>query len=416
MYELSLPKKLQLKKIYESYAGEFQEILSNVQKKLHDVIKLLSLPTYKARIKSFDSYYKKVLRQKSDQAEKTDCLVTLTDMIGIRVICAFLEDLATVEKEITAAFDVIEIERKGADQSFREFGYESVHILVKIPFDCLPKNMDLPIPDDMVCEIQVRTILQDAWAEVEHELVYKSEFNPFDKPLRRKLASINASLTLADMVFQEIRDYQNKLQSELGTRRNTFYEKADLLTEEEFGLAAKEKPSVVSQENLMELEHLSIDDLVLRALHEHNSGNYNLAITIYSKILNSNPEPNNIVKGVIFKHRGMAYFAQSKYDEALCDFIKSEEFDPKGFRNIYYEGIVYSVKSDFPKAIECFTRSLSIDKFQSHVYYRRAIAYYESGDFASAMQDINGAINLGLEDKEVLLLKEKLLKKFDMGM
>ncbi len=416
MYELSLPKKLQLKKIYESYSEEFQEILSNVQKKLHDVIKLLSLPTYKARIKSFDSYYKKVLRQKSVQAEKADCLVTLTDMIGIRVICAFLEDLATVEKEITAAFDVIEIERKGADQSFREFGYESVHILVKIPFDCLPKNMDLPIPDDMVCEIQVRTILQDAWAEVEHELVYKSEFNPFDKPLRRKLASINASLTLADMVFQEIRDYQNKLQSELGTRRNTFYEKADLLTEEEFGLAAKEKPSVVSQENLLELEHLSIDDLVLRALHEHNSGNYNLAITIYSKILNSNPEPNNVVKGVIFKHRGMAYFAQSKYDEALCDFIKSEEFDPKGFRNIYYEGIVYSVKNDFPKAIECFTRSLSIDKFQSHVYYRRAIAYYELGDFASAMQDINGAINLGLEDKEVLLLKEKLLGKFDMGM
>lgn len=414
---LSLPKKFILKQTYENYRGEFEEILHKVEKKLHDVINLVSLPTYKSRIKSFNSYYKKVLRQKSQQAETCEGLVTLTDMIGIRVICAFLEDLGAVEKQIVSAFDIIEIERKGAEQSFREFGYESVHILIKIPDDCMPENPLLPIPDDMVCEIQVRTILQDAWAEVEHELIYKSEFNPFDKPLRRKLASINASLTLADMVFQEIRDYQNKLQLELGTRRNTFYEKADLITDEELGIDSKTSSTTPSLDNDMsQLNHASIDDLVLRALHEHNSGNYNFAIEIYSKILTSNPEPNNVVKGVIFKHRGMAYFAQSKYDQALEDFIKSEELDPKGFRNIYYEGIVYSVKNDYRKAIECFNRSLNIDKFQSHVYYRRALAYYELGEFSLAMQDINGAINLGLNDKDAMLLKEKLLKKFDMNM
>jgi putative GTP pyrophosphokinase len=72
----------------------------------------------------------------------------------------------------------------------------------------------LALPDDLanglsfldppVCEVQVRTILQDAWAEVEHELVYKAEFTPFDEPMKRKLAALNANLTLSDMLFQEI--------------------------------------------------------------------------------------------------------------------------------------------------------------------------------------------------------------------
>ena len=77
----------------------------------------------------------------------------------------------------------------------------------------------------MVCEIQLCTILQDAWSEVEHELVYKTNFNPFDEPLKRKLAALNATLNLSDTLFQEIRDYQRLLQSELNKRRESFIEK-----------------------------------------------------------------------------------------------------------------------------------------------------------------------------------------------
>ena len=54
-------------------------------------------------------------------------------MMGIRVICAFLEDLEIVRKQLEASFSVQEVERKGAEQSFREFGYESVHVLISIP-------------------------------------------------------------------------------------------------------------------------------------------------------------------------------------------------------------------------------------------------------------------------------------------
>lgn len=417
-----LPNKLEIQRLYESYAPVFNEVLANIEAKLKSSIKIASIPTFKTRIKSFTSYYKKILRQKPKEAAESKSLVTLTDMIGIRVICAFLEDLDIVEQQLVTYFNVKEIERKGAQQSFREFGYESVHVLIAIPEDCKPKKeLDPPLPDEVVCEIQIRTILQDAWAEVEHELIYKSEFNPFDKPLRRKLASINASLTLADTIFQEIRDYQNRLQSELGTRRNTFYNKADDFTNKEFGLPQENKDlkasaAIYSPQNDLPYSKKSIDELVLSALHEHNLANFDKAIEIYTQIINSKPTPPPVVLGVIYKHRGMAYFAQSMYDKALEDFRASVADDPKGFRALYYEGIVCSVQDKNQEAIECFNKSLEIDAFQSHVYYRRALAYFNLGEYKKSLADIASAENLGLNDEEVKALKAKVLKKFDMGM
>ena len=413
--ERDLPNKTDIQRTYDEYRTVFQEILSKIEASLKKSIKISSTPTYKNRIKSFSSYYKKILRQKPKEAAESKSLVTLTDMMGIRVICAFLEDIDLVEKQLEEVYDVKEIERKGSQQSFREFGYESRHVLIAIPEDCMPDDSSIYLPPDLVCEIQIRTILQDAWAEVEHELIYKSEFNPFDKPLRRKLASINASLTLADTIFQEIRDYQNRLVSELGCRRNTFYDKADELTDKELG-TSRNNPVVGQALQPSANKAGSIDDLVLQALHEHNVGNFTQAVGIYTQILESKPEPPDVVKAVILKHRGMAFFAQNQYDSALSDFQESEKHDPKGFRTIYYEGIVQSVKGNDNEAIKCYDRSLGIDPYQSHVYYRRAISYFVLGDYNTAMKDINSAEKLGLNDDDLKALKSKVIKKFDMGM
>ena len=56
----------------------------------------------------------------------------------------------------------------------------------------------------MRCEIQVSTILQDAWAEIEHDIVYKS---PEDIPfrLRRRFACLAGLLEIADREFESLR-------------------------------------------------------------------------------------------------------------------------------------------------------------------------------------------------------------------
>ena len=374
----------------------------------------MAQPTYKYRVKSFNSYYKKVLRLKSNQISAENNLIYLTDMMGIRLICAFLEDINIAIEQIKSIFDVKEIEVKGADKKFSEFGYESVHVLVKIP-DIIKQKIDKKfskldsLSDELVCEIQVRTILQDAWAEVEHELIYKTEFNPFDIPLRRKLASLNASLTLADITFQEIRDYQNKLQKEIEERRQSFYLMADGYL--------NEKPK--SDEKISRVTPFvqgTIDDMLLHAISEHNKGNLEEAINTYSKILAAVSENDRNVIAVIRKHRGMAYFAMNKFSEALDDFGKSIDYDPNAYRTYYYKGIVYSIIKEYENAIDCFSKSIEINQFQSHTHLRRAMAYFEINEYEKSMSDLNSAINLGLEPNEYKSLQEKLVKKFGMQM
>ena len=412
----TLLSKKQIRENYEAYSEYFAEIMSNVVYILQHNIKLSTQPTYKYRVKSFESYYKKVLRLKPDKVESEDTLIYLTDMMGVRMICAFLEDINYGLEQIKKMFEIKEVEVKGAEKKFSEFGYESIHVLIKIPNGCMPplkgKYQNLkPISDELVCEIQIRTILQDAWAEVEHELIYKTEFNPFDIPLRRKLASINASLTLADITFQEIRDYQNKLQKALDVRRRNFYSIADNLLNEEASLQTTEDISRVTP-----YVQGTIDDLILRAIQAHNDGRLQEAVDIYSKIIEAVPESDKNIITVIRKHRGMAYFAMNQLDAALEDFQKSIEADPKAYRSYYYKGIVYSIQKKYQEAIECYDKSLEINQFQAHANFRRAMAYYELQEYEKSMNDLDVAIKLGMDPNECASLQEKLVKKFGMNM
>ena len=410
-----IPSKAEIRKLYESYAEYFAIVMENIIDILHAEIKLNALPTYKSRVKSFNSYYKKILRLKPEETKDSDSLVLLTDMMGIRMICAFLEDMQLGLEQIKKIFEIKEIEVKGADKKFSEFGYESIHVLIKIPESCKPKIElfdDLkPLGDNLVCEIQIRTILQDAWAEVEHELIYKTEFNPLDTPLRRKLASLNAMLTLADITFQEIRDYQSRIQKELEERRHSFYDIADSLIDE--------KPKEVEKDinRLTPNMNGTIDEMLINALHQHNAGNLEEAVVIYSKILEAlDSSKDKTIIAVIRKHRGMAYFSMNNFDAALQDFDISLQYDPKAFRTYYYKGIVCAIQKNYEWAIQNYTKSLEINEFQAHTYFRRAMAYYEIQEYEKSMNDLNNAINLGMPVEDCKVLQEKLTKKFGLNM
>ncbi len=410
----NLVSKEKIRENYEAYTEYFYEIMGNVIGRLQKNIKLMTPATYKSRVKSFNSYYRKVLRLKPEQVEENKSLIYLTDMMGVRMICAFLEDINLGLDQIKNLFEIKEVEVKGAEKKFSEFGYESIHVLVKIPQEFIPEltgkyeNLK-PLSDELVCEIQIRTILQDAWAEVEHELIYKTEFNPFDIPLRRKLASINASLTLADITFQEIRDYQNKLNSELDKRRRSFYYMADNLLNEKV-----DKKVDISR--VTPFVQGTIDDMLLRAISAHNEGRLEEAVDIYTRIIESIPDETGNIPAVIHKHRGMAYFAMNKLEEAINDFEASINADPKAFRSYYYKGIVCSVMKKYPEAIDAYTQSLDLNEFQCHTNLRRAQAYYEIGEYEKAMNDLDVAIKFGMKPEEYKPLQEKLVKKFDMNM
>ncbi len=409
-----VPNKRVLKTRYASHMEDFETLLKRlvVELKLH--LAAFIKPTYKGRVKDFESYYHKLLRlgvlSAGTSGKESAPFPVITDIIGIRIVCAFLQDLKTAEGILRSSFEIIEIERKGSERTFSEFGYESTHILMSIP----PKLKEgLTLPESLIFEVQLRTILQDAWAEVEHELVYKSEFSPFDLPLKRKLASINASLSLADIIFQELRDYQTKLNVEIEARRTTFYAQVDSAKAQGLALDCDTSAAADALENEIALPYLqgTIDDMILRAIEAHNVGNIDRAVNIYSAIIDSKPSP--LVLSVIYKHRGMAYFAQSDYELALADFRLSVEANPSDFRAYYYVGIALSILHREGEAEKAFNKSVELNMYQPYLYLRRAQCFYNMERYNEALEDLDKACALGLEAQEEKALRIKIAKKID---
>jgi putative GTP pyrophosphokinase len=306
---------------------------------------------------------------------------------------------------------VVEAERKG-HYTFKEFGYESTHLLIRIPDEITAKR---GTTDCDVAEIQIRTILQDAWAEVEHELVYKAEFNPFDDPMKRKLAAVNASLSLADIIFQEIRTYQRQLNGELGKRRESFFHKIEESTDALLFAEARDKKAETAGESRsvpVLTDSVSIDDLLLSALFAHNKNRFDEAIALYSRILEL--QPDNNISSLIYKHRGMANFAQSQYQDAIDDFSHALELDRKSYKAAYYRGVVHSVLKRYSQAIDDFTLSLAISPYQSFCLFRRGQAHYHVGDYPQALSDCEASLALEPQNETVRRFKSLLQDKLKM--
>jgi putative GTP pyrophosphokinase len=418
------PERNSLLVEYERLLSRRIMVVRELENRIEQAIAPLpSHPRVKGRLKSFDSYFKKYIRLlKNDLSVQTP---TIADVLGIRVICPFLEDLAAVEELLKEKFKVVEVQRKGGDHTYREFGYESIHLLVEVPEEIIEKA---EMPGSQTAEIQIRTILQDAWAEVEHEFVYKAEFIPFDNPLKRKLAAINASLSLADIIFQETRSYLRLLGGELDKRRDSFFKKIEestdaMLFSEEKPLSLRIIPPMEESGEAAQFQSesiwapaevpgtVSIDELLVEALTAHNKNQFPEAIAVYTRILDM--EPVQSVRALIYKHRGMAHFASSHYEEAIADFSESYRLDPKSYKAAYYEGIVCSVLRRYTQAVDAFNRSLKINPYQPYCLFRRGQAYYHLEDYPQALGDCEAALVLesfdaGQKFKELLLNKLKM--------
>jgi putative GTP pyrophosphokinase len=130
----------------------------------------------------------------------------LTDLLGLRVITYFPDQVDGVSAYIEEQFEVDEANStdKRALLDPDRFGYLSRHFIVRIG----ASRRQLPEwarHAEVRFEIQIRSILQHAWAEIEHDLGYKREA-AIPRELRRRFSRLAELLELADAEFQSIRD------------------------------------------------------------------------------------------------------------------------------------------------------------------------------------------------------------------
>lgn len=401
---LPLPPRKQLEQRYTEHQDSYDKLLHELQRRLRTALAAHDLKaTIKYRVKSFNSYYQKLI-QIVTRAGQQAGVVTVTDVMALRIVCPFLEDVARAERVIREIFEIHDVERKGSEFTIREFGYESTHCLLRVPQDLCES---FHVGSSMECEVQLRTILQDAWAEVEHELVYKSDFSPFDESIRRKLAALNANLSLSDITFQEIREYQRKLSAELKRRRAGFWDSLY----ETVGSTDAVNGSIPFLDSKLQLESAdlgisvpldlssaaaawepggSLDSQLLAALKAHNAGDYGRAKEIYTRILEAQPRP--AVQAVVYIHRGMAQFAEGSYRAALEDFTAALERDERNCRAHFYRGTVYRVLGDVVQAGAEFARCLSVDPYCIDCLYQRSAMRLQHNDLDGALEDCRAAL------------------------
>lgn len=144
-------------------------------------------------------------RKKIETAEGAyESYTGLHDLLGLRITCYFSDEVDKVAEVIDREFKVDpgKSVNKGETLGVREFGYKSVHRVARLG----KRRVDLAEYrrfNDMQFELQIRTVLQHAWAEIEHDLGYKQETIP--EPMRRRFSMLAGVLELVDYEFESIR-------------------------------------------------------------------------------------------------------------------------------------------------------------------------------------------------------------------
>jgi predicted RNase H-like nuclease/ppGpp synthetase/RelA/SpoT-type nucleotidyltranferase len=149
-----------------------------------------------ARTKTVASFAEKADRSVDGQRLYTDPLTEITDQIGLRVITYVRDDVATVATLLSDGMRLLDDRDMGRETaSAGRWGYASRHLLVAVEGEQQPAS------------IQIRTVLQHAWAEFEHDIRYKGSVPEGDAPdLDRRFTLAAGLLELADREFSEIRE------------------------------------------------------------------------------------------------------------------------------------------------------------------------------------------------------------------
>ena len=218
---IAVEEYLRVRPQYEAFSQAVKEILAQAL-----ISSNITVSSVEARAKEPESFGAKAGMPSEDDpsAPKYEQpLEEITDLAGVRIITFFPRTLSTIGDCIRNEFEVIEYTDLSRTLLQQErFGYQSEHFLVRLD----GKRTSLPEykpHSGLVAEIQVRTILQHAWAEIEHDIQYKSTIT-IPNTIRRRFMALAGLLEIADREFQAIQDDDKDLK----VRARTSVEEGDL--------------------------------------------------------------------------------------------------------------------------------------------------------------------------------------------
>ena len=183
--------------LYADFTGKLEELVKEVLR--HTGVEA---HTVTSRVKKRESLRQKIARPDKSYSELGD----VTDIAGVRIVTYFAADVDRVARCLEAEFDIDwenSIDRRAALDPDR-FGYLSLHYVAELSSD-RTALFEYGRFSGLKVEIQARSILQHAWAEIEHDLGYKTR-EGVPSEARRRFSALAGMLEIADREFRSLRE------------------------------------------------------------------------------------------------------------------------------------------------------------------------------------------------------------------
>lgn len=309
---LALEKYQELRPVYDAYAGKIKEILLDgipVDCPVHSI---------EFRAKAPESFKKKACKRGKDgvTAKYASPLTEITDLAGIRVIVFFPKSLAQVHRAIESDFEITEMKDLGEERIAQgKFGYKSIHYLVKLRPDRtkLPEYRKFK---GLTAEVQVRTILQHAWAEMEHDIQYKST-EQIPSSIQRRFIALAGMLEIADREFQAIQDEDSSIRASVKVSLEDDITRSALSK----GVPHSESATGPTSPLLSTAEERGPSATKVRTLL--TVGKYSEAVVLYSRMIDLQPSSHTLYLG-----RAKARFLAGDRTGALEDLSRAKSLKP----------------------------------------------------------------------------------------
>jgi putative GTP pyrophosphokinase len=207
-------------KFYDFYGDEMESISQVLKIRLGGLASAYTvennLPreavTIHSRVKSLKSIIMKL--EKLDWPWYRHPTEVITDLIGARVVCWFVDDCYGMLEYLQATRQFL-IKPRSLEDYIRDpkpTGYRAIHVLADVSYDRVKtyKKRRTIVEDRMICEIQIRSKLQNAWSEFTHE-VHCNVPSEYQADYDSTIADIARNLAVEDRSALAVRDILQKL-------------------------------------------------------------------------------------------------------------------------------------------------------------------------------------------------------------
>lgn len=140
------------------------------------------------------------------EAEKTPYTIEdhITDLLGLRIVCLYEDDINEIHRILNSEFETIDVTNKISQIEGTEasFGYKGLHLDLRLN-EARRGMPEYSMYSEYRFEVQIRTVVQDAWSIIDHKIKYKKSI---PNNLKRRINTLAALFELADREFRAIRE------------------------------------------------------------------------------------------------------------------------------------------------------------------------------------------------------------------